>query len=247
MSCFLVETFIVYVILSLNYIYSISISFQGPDVSTANTKLFKNFMRVLCNANSSESFVPVRDVSLPEVKISATKLTPPLLNLPPSNRSIFAFFAGGVHGYVREQLSKYWKDKDKDIQVHDYLPKTLDYSELMGQSKFCLCPSGYEVASPRIVESIYHGCVPVIISDSYVLPFSDVLDWSKFSIHIPVASIPELKKILERVSMDEYLEKQNRVVQVQRHFVVNRPSKPFDFFHMVMHSLWIRRLNVKLL
>ncbi|KAK6927539.1 Exostosin, GT47 domain [Dillenia turbinata] len=220
----------------------------APEISAAQPDLFKNFIRVLCNANTSEGFKPSRDVSLPEINLRKGSLGPQISLVQANhNRSILAFFAGGDHGEVRKILFRHWKDKnDSGIQVHHYLPKTKSYSKLMGQSKYCLCPGGYEVASPRVVESIHAGCVPVIISDNYVLPFSDVLDWSKFSVHIPIAKIPEIKRILEEIPLEMYLEMQKRVFKVRRHFVLNRPSKPYDVLHMIMHSIWLRRLNIKI-
>ena len=167
--------------------------------------------------------------------------------MPPHNRTILAFFAGRALDHIRRVLLEHWKGKDNEVQVQEYLDKKeQNYFALMGKSKFCLCPSGYEVASPRVVTSINVGCVPVIISDNYTLPFNDALDWSKFSILITSEKTPHMKRILQGISNERYLKMQRKVRKVQKHFVLNRPAKPFDMIHMVLHSVWLRRLNIGL-
>ncbi|KDP29231.1 hypothetical protein JCGZ_16620 [Jatropha curcas] len=218
----------------------------GPETSFSVPYLGKNSIRALCNANTSERFNPIKDVSFPEINLQ-TGSTKGLIGGPsPSKRSILAFYAGGLHGPIRPILLAHWENKDDDIKVHRYLPKGVSYYEMMRKSKFCLCPSGYEVASPRVVEAFYTGCVPVLISDHYVPPFSDVLNWKSFSVEVPVSKIPNLKRILTSISPRQYIRMQRRVQQIRRHFEVNSPPKRYDVFHMILHSIWLRRLNVRI-
>ncbi|XP_021290051.1 probable glycosyltransferase At5g03795 [Herrania umbratica] len=217
----------------------------GPATSFSVPDLVKNSVRALCNANTSERFNPMKDVSIPEISLKSSRLEGLIGGPSPSQRTILAFFAGGNHGFVRPILFRHWEKKDPDIRVHNYLPKGVPYYDLMRQSKYCLCPSGYEVASPRVVEALYNGCVPVLISKSYVPPFSDVLNWKMFSVIVSLEDIPNLKKILMRIPERQYIRMQRRVVQVRRHFELHVTPKRFDVFHMILHSIWLRRLNVK--
>ncbi|KAF3659655.1 putative glycosyltransferase [Capsicum annuum] len=218
----------------------------GPEISFAIPHLYKNSIRALCNANTSEKFNPTKDVSIPEIHLPLGT-TKGLLGGPaPFDRPILVFFAGGVHGPIRPILLQHWENSThEDVQIHKYLPKGVSYYDMIRKSKYCICPSGYEVASPRMVEGLYMGCVPVLIKDNYVTPFSDVLNWDTFSVTIPVKDIVNLNKILMDIPQDKYLEMQKRGIQMRRHFEVNSPPKKYDVFHMILHSIWLRRLNFR--
>ncbi|KAB1221223.1 hypothetical protein CJ030_MR2G020379 [Morella rubra] len=219
--------------------------FRVQKASRSTPYLHKNSIRVLCNANTSEGFKPAKDVSFPEINLQTGTIHGFIGGPSPSRRPVLAFFAGGLHGPIRPVLLEHWENKDEDIRVHRYLPKGISYYGMMKKSKYCICPSGYEVASPRVVEAIYVGCVPVLISEHYVPPFSDVLNWKSFCVEVPVEDVPNLKKILMDISPRQYIRMQKRVVQVRRHFEVQSPPKRFDAFHMILHSIWLRRLNVQ--
>ncbi|CAI9766348.1 unnamed protein product [Fraxinus pennsylvanica] len=132
-----------------------------------------NSVRALCNASTSEEFDPTKDVSIPEINLPGGRMNGLIGSPSPSRRTILVFFAGGLHGPIRPILLEHWEHKDdEDVQFH----------------------------SPRMVEALYTGCVPVIIKDHYVAPFSEVLNLKSFAVEIPVVEIPNLKKILTGIS-----------------------------------------------
>ncbi|KAJ4801929.1 Exostosin family protein [Rhynchospora pubera] len=222
----------------------------GPYVSKGIPELYSNSIRALCNANTSEGFVPSKDVPIPRINLYDGSMPAQLTVSPlPSlkNRTFLAFFAGGRHGPIRPILFEHWKDRDLEyFPVYEYLPEGLDYYSFLLRSRFCLCPSGFEVSSPRIAEAIWAECVPVIISEGYVLPFSDVLQWNEFSISVSVADIPNLRDMLAALPEEEIERLREGVKAVKKHFVLNQPPKRFDVFNMILHSVWLRRLNLRL-
>ncbi|CAN4110127.1 unnamed protein product [Withania somnifera] len=185
----------------------------------------QQFHKSSMHANTSEGFNPQKDVSLPEINLKTG--------------DIIGLIGGLSHQDDQFLLSlllmQQWKGKDQDVLVYEKLPEGKSYKSMLKNSRFCLCPSGYEVASLRVVEAIYAECVPVLISDGYVPPFSDVLNWKAFSVKVAVKDIPNIKKILMSISQNQYLRMPRRVKQVQR----------FDLFHMIVLSIWLKRLNIR--
>ncbi|WCJ29536.1 Exostosin family protein [Euphorbia peplus] len=206
-----------------------------------------NCIRALCNADVKEGFVFGKDVSLPETNVRTPQN--PLRDLggkPPSQRPILAFFAGSMHGYVRPILLKHWGNIDPDMKIYSKMPKKskgkMNYPQYMKSSKYCICPRGYEVNSPRIVEAIMSECVPVIISDNYVPPFFEVLNWESFAVFVLEKDIPNLKNILVSIPESRYREMQRRVKKVQQHFLWHGRPVKYDLFHMILHSVWYNRV-----
>ncbi|KAL8120070.1 putative glycosyltransferase At5g20260 isoform X2 [Apium graveolens] len=204
-------------------------------------------IKALCNTDVTEGFKIGRDVSLPETYVrSARNPERDLGGKPPSQRRILAFYAGNMHGYLRPVLLKHWKDKDPKMKIFGPMPpgveSKMNYIQHMKSSKYCLCPKGYEVNSPRVVEAFFYECVPVIISDNFVPPFFEVLNWDAFSIILPEKDIPNLKNILLSISQEKYLEMQLAVRKVQKHFLWHAKPAKYDLFHMTLHSIWHNRV-----
>ncbi|KAJ4882448.1 Exostosin family protein [Raphanus sativus] len=204
-------------------------------------------IKALCNADVTAGFKIGRDISLPETYVRAAKN--PLRDLggkPPSQRRILAFYAGSMHGYLRTILLQHWKDKDPEMRIYGRMPlgvaSKMNYIDQMKSSRYCLCPKGYEVNSPRVVESIFYECVPVIISDNFVPPFFEVLDWSAFSVIVAEKDIPMLKEILMSIPEEKYVKMQMAVRKAQRHFLWHAKPERYDLFHMVLHSIWYNRV-----
>lgn len=206
-----------------------------------------NCIRALCNSNLGSGFKIGKDVSLPVTFIrTAQDPQKDMGGNPPLERPILAFFAGGMHGYLRPVLLQYWNNQEPDMIISGPMNRSIEgkarYRELMKNSKYCICARGYEVHTPRLIESIFYECVPVIISDNYVPPFLEVLKWETFSVFVLEKDIPNLRNILLSISEEKYLAMQHRVKMVQQHFLWHKQPVKYDLFHMILHSVWYNRI-----
>lgn len=87
-----------------------------------------------------------------------------------------------------------WNTSESEMQQ-----RAIDYSRVLGESQFVLCPRGIGSSSIRLYETLEAGRVPVIISDSWVPPSET--DWS-FAIQVQERRVSSIPKLLESLSSE---------------------------------------------
>ena len=122
------------------------------------------------------------------------------------------------------------------LPPHDYFGMLLD-------AVFCLCPRGHAVHSPRLIEAILHGCIPVVLADSFIAPFSCFFDWHSFAVFVPEGDAARTAEILASFTADALDAMHAQLIRVRRFFAFREhaslPGAP-DAFDIAMLEAYLR-------
>nr|CAG4641480.1 EOG090X01LY [Eurycercus lamellatus] len=76
------------------------------------------------------------------------------------------------------------------------------YPEILLNGTFCLVVRGVRLGQPTLLDALSTGCIPVVVSDSYVLPFVDIIDWKRAALQIYEDDLPKMMDVLRAVSSE---------------------------------------------
>ena len=77
-----------------------------------------------------------------------------------------------------------------------------DYKQLLHNSTFCLVPRGRRLGSFRFIEVMEQGCIPIVMANGWVLPFSEKIDWSRAAINWDERLLIEFKDYIDQINDD---------------------------------------------
>ncbi|KAL9256906.1 putative beta-1,4-xylosyltransferase IRX10 [Drosera capensis] len=111
------------------------------------------------------------------------------------------------------------------------------YYEDMQRAVFCLCPQGWAPWSPRLVEAVIFGCIPVIIADDIVFPFADAIPWEEIGVFVAEKDVPHLDTMLTSIPIEVILRKQRLLGKMKQAMLFPQPAQPGDAFHQILNGL----------
>jgi Exostosin family len=157
----------------------------------------------------------------------------PIVSSPsasPGLRPIMASFQG-VNSHPVRDLMKQIADgttivinfvaRDSYVGKVDAVNAETDpgFGRLLANSNFAFVPRGDALFSYRLAEVMSFGCIPIILSDGWVLPFDRILTWQDLALRVHVDAIPYLPQILAGFTPDEIISRQRRVLAAyKQHF-----------------------------
>uniref|UniRef100_A0A1I8PY42 Exostosin GT47 domain-containing protein n=1 Tax=Stomoxys calcitrans TaxID=35570 RepID=A0A1I8PY42_STOCA len=85
---------------------------------------------------------------------------------------------------------------DEDNREYD----RYDYETLLLNSTFCLVPRGRRLGSFRFLEAIQAGCIPVLLSNDWVLPFESKIDWKQAAVWADERLLLQVPEVVRSIS-----------------------------------------------
>lgn len=219
---------------------------MGTEVAkAASVGLWKNAIGLVNTADYSEPyFVAHKDVSLPPHPgrgvVEWALIGQGGAGFDPTHRTELAFMAGHPGRGIRPKIYEAFGDDPDFKLVRGYISDA-DYMTALKTSKFCLCPRGNKAWSPRLMDALWFGCVPVIVADHYVPPLQDLVAWGSIAVSVPERQVSSLKRILLSIPEQRTREMQLNIQKIYHHLTWNDPPQSFDAFHSVLYQLWQRR------
>ncbi|KAE9608615.1 hypothetical protein Lal_00020753 [Lupinus albus] len=213
----------------------------------------RGILPLLQHATLVQTFGQRNHVCLKDGSITIPPYAPPQkmhVHLIPEKtpRSIFVYFRGLFYDvgndpeggyYARGARAAVWENfKDNPLfDISTDHPTT--YYEDMQRAVFCLCPLGWAPWSPRLVEAVVFGCIPVIIADDIVLPFADAIPWEDIGVFVNEEDVAQLDTILTSIPPEVILRKQRLLANpsMKQAMLFPQPAKPGDAFHQVLNGL----------
>ncbi|KAI4988990.1 probable glucuronosyltransferase Os02g0520750 [Hordeum vulgare subsp. vulgare] len=213
----------------------------------------RGILPLLRRATLVQTFGQKNHVCLKEGSITIPPFAPPQkmqahLIPPDTPRSIFVYFRGLFYDngndpeggyYARGARASLWENFKNNPLFDISTEHPATYYEDMQRAVFCLCPLGWAPWSPRLVEAVVFGCIPVIIADDIVLPFADAIPWDEIGVFVDEEDVPKLDSILTSIPIDDILRKQRLLANpsMKKAMLFPQPAQPRDAFHQILNGL----------
>ncbi|KAJ6341399.1 hypothetical protein OIU78_009549 [Salix suchowensis] len=238
--------------------------YQSPQRGIGNSKTFeiqyneekaveRGILPLLQRSTLVQTFGQRNHVCLNEGSITIPPFAPPQKmqahQIPPDTpRSIFVYFRGLFYDvnndpeggyYARGARAAVWENFKNNPLFDISTDHPTTYYEDMQRAIFCLCPLGWAPWSPRLVEAVVFGCIPVIIADDIVLPFADAIPWEEIGVFVAEEDVPNLDTILTTIPPEVILRKQRLLANpsMKRAMLFPQPAQPGDAFHQILNGL----------
>ncbi|XP_017929987.2 exostosin-1 [Manacus vitellinus] len=97
------------------------------------------------------------------------------------------------------------KHKDSRCDRDNAEYEKYDYREMLHNATFCLVPRGRRLGSFRFLEALQAACVPVMLSNGWELPFSEVIDWNQAAIIGDERLLLQIPSTIRSIHQDKIL------------------------------------------